>query len=166
MRALIALLGLSLLASGCSEREFRFSGSSSMSPTIKPNETVMADLAAYRKAGPQRWDVVLFHPPPEALLGPADQTWAMRVIGLPGESLEIRDDGIYIDGRRQEPPGSLANVQFFAHGSQAQLPTIKYPHQIAADSYFLVGDNTANAFDSRYWGSLPKTNILGKVKDK
>ena len=90
----------------------------------------------------------------------------MRVIGLPGESLEIHDDGIYIDGRREAQPERMAGIHYVARVLRSPLPAVGYPYKIPADSYFLVGDNTTNSFDSRFWGALPKQNILGRVRDK
>ncbi|HOX58206.1 MAG TPA: signal peptidase I [Candidatus Paceibacterota bacterium] len=162
MRVSILILTLVVLATGCSEGRFRQSGSSAMSPTIQPNEGFVADMSAFRKAGPQRWDVVVFHPPPKETLTQPQEIWAMRVIGLPGESLEIRDDGVYIDGKREAQPDRLAGIRYVA----ISLPTVTYPYKIAADAYFLVGDNTTNSFDSRFWGGLSRQSILGKVKNK
>src|SRR5262245_19801090 len=127
-----------------------------MSPTIQPDETVVADMSAFRKAGPQRWDVVVFHPPPKP-----QEIWVIRVIGLPGESLEIRDDSIYIDGRREAQPERMASIRYVRPKAG-----VAYPYKIAADTYFLVGDNTTDSFDSRFWGSLSRQSILGRVKNK
>jgi signal peptidase I len=45
-------------------------------------------------------------------------------------------------------------------------PRLAYPFQVPGDSYFVLGNNTADSLDSRYWGALPRENILGKVRDK
>jgi len=165
MRTSIIILTLLVLISGCSERSFRQNGSSAMSPTIKPNETVVADMSAFRNTGPQRWDVVVFHPPPQPWI-PKEEIWVQRVIGLPGESLEIRDDGIYIDGKRETQPDRLASIRYIPSIPDPHNPTVSYPFKIPADTYFLVGDNTTDSFDSRFFGALPRQSILGRVKDK
>jgi signal peptidase I len=165
MRASNIALVLLALASGCSEERFRQNSSSAMSPTIQPNETVVADMLAFRKRGPQRWDVVVFHPPP-ATRAQTNDIWLMRVIGLPGESLEIREDGVYIDGRREAPPGRLAGIHYVPSVSRSVQPALPYPFKIAPDSYFLVGDNTTNSFDSRFWGASSRQSILGRVRNK
>jgi signal peptidase I len=166
MRVSILILTLVVLATGCSEKRFRQNGSSAMSPTIQPNESVVADMSAFRKSGPQRWDVVVFHPPSKETLTQPQDIWVMRVIGLQGESLEIRDDGVYIDGKREGQPERLAGIRYVASISRSPLPTVTYPYKIGADTYFLVGDNTTNSFDSRFWGALSRQSILGKVKNK
>jgi signal peptidase I len=161
----VSILTLVVFLAGGSERRFRQSGSSAMSPTIQPNENVVADMSAFRKSGPQRWDVVVFHPPPKETLTQPQNVWVMRVIGLPGEGLEIRDDGIYIDGRRETQPKHIASIRYTASVPGSPQSAVIYPYKIAADTYFLVGDNTTNSFDSRFWGSLSRQSILGKVKD-
>jgi signal peptidase I len=160
MRPLILILGLAVFASGCSERRFRQNAASAMAPTIQPNETFRADMSAYRKNGPQRWDVIVFNPPKETQAQPQEM-WVMRVIGLPGENLEIRNDGIYIGGRRENPPDRLNDIHYMG-----SIGSVIYPYAIPPDTYFVAGDNTLNARDSRFWGALPRQAIRGKVKDK
>ncbi|MFN7138946.1 MAG: signal peptidase I [Limisphaerales bacterium] len=166
MRVFILIVTFAVLVSGCSEKQFRQSGSSAMSPSIQPNETVVADMSAFRKSGPQRWDAVVFHPPSKQTSTPQQEIWVMRVIGLPGESLEIREDGIYIDGRREAQPERIAGIRYVANVPHAPQSGVAYPYKIAPDTYFLVGDNTTNSFDSRFWGSLSRQSILGRVKNK
>ena len=166
MRVSILMLGLVVLVSGCSEKRFRQSGSSAMSPSIQPNEGVVADMSAFNKTGPQRWDVVVFHPPPKETFTQPQEIWVMRVIGLPGESLEIRDDGVYIGGKRQAQPESLADIRYVASIARSPQPSVAYPYTIPPDTYFVVGDNTTNSFDSRFWGALSRQSILGRVKNK
>jgi signal peptidase I len=166
MRNCILILTLVFLATGCSERRFRQNGSSAMSPSIQPNESFVADMAAFRKSGPQRWDVVVFHPPPRETLAQTQEIWVMRIVGLPGESLEIRDDGVYVGGKRETQPARLAGIRYVANTSRSSLPSVTYPYKLAADTYFLVGDNTSNSFDSRFWGGLSRQSILGRVKNK
>jgi signal peptidase I len=137
-----------------------------MSPTIQPNESVVADMSAFRRSGPQRWDVVVFHSPSKETLTQRQEIWVMRVIGLPGESLEIRDDGVYIGGKCETQPDRMAGIHYVASVSRSPRPAVSYPYKISAGTYFLVGDNSTNSFDSRFWGALPKQSILGKVRGK
>lgn len=148
---------------GCGKK-YIFVGSASMSPTINSDEVATVNLRAYSKRKPQRWDVVLFHPPPSTLV--SGQSWIMRIVGLPNEVIEFKDGGIHIDGVLQPAPIHLANIRYSAVSPGNGLPAspLLYPYKIPEDTYFLCGDNTTSSFDSRYWGSLPRANILGKVE--
>ncbi|MCX6884749.1 MAG: signal peptidase I [Verrucomicrobia bacterium] len=155
-----------IAATGCSDRAFRQNGSSAMAPTIQPNESVVAEMGAYRSGKPQRWDVVVFHPPTEETGTKQGEVWVMRVAGLPGESLDIRGDGIYADGRRQAQPGRIDGIRYFPGIQGAMVRGVSYPCKIPEGSYFLLGDNTTNSFDSRFWGPVSGQRILGRVRNK
>ncbi len=156
----IVLLGF---ATGCSGKRFR-QASSAMAPTIQSNEVAVADMGAYETAKPQRWDVVVFLPPDAARM-PTGTVWVMRVAGLPGESLDIRADGIYIDGKLVTQPDRISGIRYVPKVN-AFTPSVSYPYKIPMGSYFIVGDNTTNCLDSRLWGALPEQGILGRVKGK
>ena len=137
-----------------------------MSPTIKIGDFICVDLSAYAKSNPRRWDVVLFHPP-AATKADSLGSWDMRVIGLPGESVSIQGDGIYIDGKRLIQPPIVNGIRYETPKVYpAPEPDISYPYTVPADSYFVLGDNTSTARDSRFWGAVPRQNILGKVIGK
>ncbi|SRR5882724_2769974 len=166
MRISIIILALLIFAIGCSKRRFHMNGSTVMSPAIQPNETVVLDMSAFSKSDPQRWDIVAFHPPPESKTS-SEAIWVMRVIGLPGESLEIREGGIYVDGKLEAQPNQLSGIRYVPSVPvKYPHPTISYPYKISADAYFLAGDNTTNSYDSRFWGAVPRPSILGRVNDK
>jgi signal peptidase I len=134
-----------------------------MEPTIKKGELLIADMTAYSAATPARWDVVIFtHPQPRH----KNQPWCFRVVGLPGESIDIRPQGIFVNGTNTPLPIHLRKLAYVAAIPQGPPPTALFPFSIPAGHYFLLGDNSTNAFDSRYWGPLPLTNIIGKVARK
>ena len=137
---------------GCGQHNM---GSASMSPTIKPGEEISIDYTAYVLVAPKRWDVVAFEPPMYT-----DQLWAMRVIGLPGETVSVSSNGVMINGVIMSLPAQLANVSYVAAAASA------VGYVVPKDSYYVLGDNSTNANDSRFWGALPRTNIVGKVKGK
>ncbi len=146
---LLAMLVVGLC--GCEKKNVV---SSAMSPTIQPGEAVTVDYSAYLAAPPQRWDVVVFEPP----MFP-NQLWAMRVVALPGETVSV-SNGVSIDGRSVSLPAHLTNVSYLAAGASAQN------YVVPVRSYYVLGDNSQNANDSRFWGSLPASNIVGKVRGK
>jgi hypothetical protein len=63
------------------------------------------------------------------------------------------------------PPDRLSDIHYLP-AIPGSFPAVPYPYKIAPDNYFVVGDNTTNSFDSRFWGGLPRKSILGRVKDK
>lgn len=158
-----AIVGLVLLLSLCScgQKVFR-QGSAAMEPTIKKGERIVVDLAAYSSAAPARWDVVVFQLPGSGTLT------CSRVAGLPGETIDIRPQGILINGTNLALPAHLSNLVHLP-SIPREFPvlvsgeTVAFPFSIPAGSYFVLGDNTTNAFDSRYWGALPLKNINGRV---
>jgi len=167
---LVVVVAISLLCVilavryGCSKRCYRQT-TSPMVPTIKVGDHIWVDLSAYAKSRPQRWDVVLFHPPAAAKRD-SRASWDMRVVGLPGESITIQDDGIYIDGKRMAQPPIVNAIRYQPPPMEGyQIEGVVFPYAVPADAYFVVGDNTT-AFDSRFWGALPSQNILGKVVGK
>jgi signal peptidase I len=98
---------------------------------------------------PQRQQVIVFHPP---LTGAND--YIKRVIGVPGDKLEIRRGAVWINGRVLVEP----YVAF------PMNPNETYPYQavtIPPGQYFVMGDNRGNSYDSRYWGFVPRENIIG-----
>lgn len=130
-----------------------------MSPTIQKGEIVGVDSSAYSSSPPKRWDVIVFtHPEKQTL-------WCARVVGLPGETISIESQGISISGAVQMQPDGIKSVRYVA--SIPGLPSkITFPFTVAAASYFVLGDNSTNAYDSRFWGAVPAANIKGRVKDK
>jgi signal peptidase I len=104
--------------------------------------------------------------PPHLARGNPDMHRVMRVIGLPGEMVAIRDDGIAVDGSLVNPPAHLAGIRYAAATDFRPPAPITYPFRVPSNSVFVLGDNTTNAFDSRFWGPLPKENIVGRVRDK
>jgi signal peptidase I len=135
-----------------------------MAPTIKSGEVVTGEISGFQRVFPRRWEVVVFFPP--STNGHKEvEFWCMRVVGLPGERIHIREDGIYIDGKRQDQPEHISHIRY-APTIEGLTSKVSYPYEIPVNSYFLVGDNTTNSFDSRFWGPLSGSRIVGRVKGK
>jgi signal peptidase I len=109
---------------------------------------------------PRRGDVLVFKYPDEP-----DRDFIKRVIGLPGETLELRAKKIYINGRPLDEP----YVHFLEPAHDAQEITSfdvreRYgPVTVPEGQYFVMGDNRDNSQDSRYWGFLPRSYIKGRA---
>ena len=135
-----------------------------MSPSIKQGEKVTVDYTAYAVAAPKRWDVVVFEPPMIT-----NQVLAMRVVALPGETVAFATGGITLNGKRLILPPHVPNVTYVAMDHPAlQRGTggIVSPYVVPTNSYFVLGDNSTIAYDSRFWGAVPRNSVLGRVKNK
>ena len=148
---------------GCTKKEMK-QASSSMEPTIKRGEVISVDMKAYSGASPIRWDVVVFESP-----SAGGGHWASRVVGLPGETIDIRSGRVVIDGKEETPPPRLSIGGYkLPKGDLASSASgpVTFPFKIPAGSYFVLGDNVSNALDSRFWGGLHGSKIIGKVPGK
>ncbi len=122
----------------------------SMLPTIQLQDRVIVDKISYKFSEVKRGDVVVFRPPSNVDQGGTD--WVKRVIGLPGERVEIRDGEVFINEKELTEPYEM------------EKPNYKFgPFVVQKGSYFVLGDNRNNSRDSHYWGELSNQNIVGKV---
>lgn len=104
---------------------------------------------------PKRGDIIVFISPEDG-----KKDFVKRLIAVGGETVEIKNGKIYIDGRVIEEPASIRSVYYSNAGDYGQeAQVIKVPK----DSYYALGDNSSSSRDSRYWGFIPKKNLLGRV---
>lgn len=135
---------------------------SSMQPTINRDDHLFVQKYAYWFAKPKRGDLVVFKTEDivHALL-PKGQYYIKRVAALPGEELEIVNGRLVVGGKPIESPAALAGDNFTPHSFGSSDSEVHH-FSVPADSYFVVGDNGANSFDSRYFGSVSRRSIIGK----
>jgi signal peptidase I len=154
------LMVVTITLCGCTQKAVL---TSSMSPTIKPGAKITVDWTAYVLSPPKRWDVVCFEPPTSK-----NQIWAMRVVGLPGETVSFGAGGIAINGRSVAPPSNITNVVYVSVDHPALrgggVGAITSPYVVPSNCFFVLGDNSTNALDSRFWGAVQRTNIFGRVR--
>ena len=117
----------------------------SMNPTLQPGEYVLVDKISYLWSAPQRGDILVFHHPA------GDRDLIKRLIGLPGETIEISGGVVKINGQALDEPYIAAP------------PTSGGTWTLAPDQFFMMGDNRNNSSDSRAWGPLDKKFIVGKM---
>jgi signal peptidase I len=124
----------------------------SMKPTIEIGDKLIADMKAYKKLPPQRGDLLIFRFPKDESI-----TYIKRVIGLPGEKLEIIEQTVYINGQ----PLKESYTRFMLPKSTNQ--SFGYV-QIPENHYFVLGDNRDNSRDSRHFGFVQRSQILGQAR--
>lgn len=131
----------------------------SMFPFLKDKDYVLTDKVSYRLHPPRRGDIVVFHAPLAANCPTgAGCDYIKRVVGLPGEQVEVRDNGIFINGSQLPEPYIASDVLtepgFF---SRDRIVTL------GEQEFFLVGDNREHSADSRAWGPVEPSNIVGRA---
>ncbi len=124
----------------------------SMSPTLELGDHVIADMKAYQTKEPQRGDLIIFKYP---VIESAP--YVKRLIGLPGETIEIRNRMVYVNGN----PLIERHVQYTNPDS---ISKHYGPYNLGQGEYFVLGDNRDNSQDSRYWGPVKKSLILGQAR--
>jgi signal peptidase I len=138
-----------------------------MEPTIHADEVMKADMTAYRSAAPKQWDIVIFTPPSHAAPASDDPgMWTFRIVGTPGDTILFDDSGLVINGKPANLLPSLEGIKYkekTASGIPGRPHSPSYPFTVPTGQYFVLGDNPDHANDSRFWGTLPKENIIGKV---
>ena len=125
--------------------------SESMTPTLKVGDRVLVNKLSYHVHAVHRGDVVVFRRPPKEE-DPNVRDLIKRVIGLPRETIEARDGIVYIDGRRLHEP--------YVHGEVTE----NLPQQVVPPGhYWVMGDNRINSRDSRVFGAIPRSLIVGRA---
>ncbi len=122
---------------------------SSMDKTFKDGDYVLVDKISYRFKAPQSGDVVVFNPPATA---ENTSRFIKRIIATPGESIEVKESGTYIDNDK-----IIENFIDYPSKKTSVSTLLK------KDEYFVMGDNRYVSYDSRYWGPIVKDEIQGRV---
>jgi len=124
----------------------------SMEPNFKEGDYLIVDEITYRFSSPERGEVIIFKSPSDP-----SQRLIKRIIGLPGETVEIKDGKVFIyneEGKKILDESSyLSNLK-----TEGELKIT-----LGEKNYFVLGDNRYFSYDSRKFGSLSRENIIGRV---
>lgn len=127
--------------------------SESMVPTLQIGDRLLVDKIIYKFTDLHRGDIIVFAPPPEARtpeLGNDDLI--KRIIGLPGDKIQVQNGIVYINNKPLDEPYI------------AEKPTYTYgPETVPEDTFFMMGDNRNRSFDSHAWGFMPQENVKGRA---
>jgi signal peptidase I len=127
-------------------QNFRVEGFS-MEPTLHTNQYLLVNKVSYMVGEPQRGDIVVLRFPQDPR-----RDFIKRVIGLPGEEVEVRGGSVYINGRVLDEP------------YLTDRPVYTYPKKnVPENGYFVLGDNRNNSHDSHVWDWLPREYLIGKA---
>jgi len=127
----------------------------SMEPTLMPGDKIFVSRFIYRFHKPQRGDVIVFRYPENPR-----RDFIKRLAAFGGESIEIADGKVKINGEVIESPEIFQKIYYENRGAYGALDAqITIPN----DCYFVLGDNSSSSRDSRYWGFVPRKLLLGKA---
>jgi len=148
---------ISILSIRSTLLEARFIPSEAMMPTLQMGDRVLVEKVSYRHGQPQRQDIIIFMPSRSLRQTNPALTEALlqRIIGLPGETVEVNAGKVFINNQPLTEP--YIN----------EPPTYQWgPETVPANSYFVLGDNRNNSFDSHLWGYVPLETIIGRVNKR
>lgn len=128
---------------------------SSMAPNFHNKDYLIIDRISYRKSEPLRGDVVVLKYPKDNR-----QYFIKRIIGLPGETVQLKDGGVFIVSEQQSGGFQLKEGYLPKNIQTLGKPG---PLTLGSGEYFVLGDNRTASSDSRVWGILPKDDIVGRA---
>lgn len=130
----------------------------SMEPNFFDKEYMLVNKISYNFSEPKRGDVVVFFYP-----GEPDKKFIKRIIGVPGDTIEIKNDQVYLFINKKSA-GVLAESYIpSAMPTPTEIRETIITRKVGQEEYFVLGDNRLNSSDSRIWGMLPRENIIGKA---
>ena len=143
-----------------------FIPSGSMEPTLQIGDRILVNKLSYHLHAVDRGDIVVFsRPPTENCGGPTVNDLVKRVIGLPGNIISVSGGYVYIDGKRLDETWLPASEQgVTVAGPAGNSSNLVRPYRVPTNDYFVMGDNRTDSCDSRYWGPISKSLIVGKVE--
>lgn len=130
---------------------FRFP-SSSMRETLLPGDMFVSNTWKYRDAQPARGELVVFRFP-----GDPSVKYVKRVIGLPGDTVEMKGGAVHVSGKQLHEP-------YVTPANNVRTATADLRFVVPPDSFFVLGDNRDHSNDSRYWGFVRKDHLHGNVE--
>lgn len=128
----------------------------SMEPLVPDHSMVIASRVSYVLTDPRRGDVVIFPAPDNTSM-----LYVKRIVGLPGDHVEIKDERVYVNGQALDEPYLVRQQKTITSYGQ-DMPT---SWDVPADSYFMLGDNRMNSLDSRFWKEpfVKRDDIIARV---
>jgi signal peptidase I len=139
--------------------------SASMRPTLIEGDKLFVNKYVYRFEEPKRGDIVVFRYPgnpnnPLETKEDKKKDYIKRLAAFGGETVEIRDGRIIVDGKVIDDPATFGKFYYYNHERYGG-PNEKI--RVPDNSYYVLGDNSAHSADSRFWGFVPKKNLIGKA---
>jgi signal peptidase I len=107
---------------------------------------------------PHRQEVIIFRPP----YAPDSTDLIKRAIGVPGDNVDLHDGSVFVNGKKLLEPYAVGPTEAIPAGNApAGYSEIHFPYHVPDNCYLAMGDNRTNSYDSRFWGCVPRANIIG-----
>ena len=140
---------------------------SSMEPTLLGRshgveDRFIVDRLSYLFAPPKRGDLVAFRTKGMSGIS-GDDIYVKRLVGLPGEMIEMRDGHLFANGRMLTVSDGIPDFMYKNPPGHPPAIPLEVGYEVPKNSFFVIGDNAQNSADSRYWGAVPQANIYGRV---
>lgn len=132
----------------------------SMMPTLHNQDRMIVNKFSYKIGEPKRFDIIVFH-------APEGKDYIKRVIGLPGDEIEYKDDILYVNGKAYEEPYLEEYKKAVIDGPLTEPFTLEEKigkKKVPEGQLFVMGDNRRYSKDSRHIGTIPMEKVLGKTK--
>ncbi len=146
----IALTLLLFLVINLAVQNYDVSGPS-MEPSLHDQERIMVDKVSYRFRSPARGDVIVFVAPPEP-----SEDYVKRIIALPGDVITVRGTTVIVDG-------VTLKETYVNPADQGNAYPTMINRMVPPNEYFVMGDDRVDSYDSRAWGFVPRSNIIGRA---
>lgn len=131
----------------------------SMVPNFQSGEHVLTDKVTYKIREPLRGEIVVFHAPPDANCPEGTGCdFIKRILAVPGDTVEVKDNAVWVNGDKLPEPYIPADFPIMP-GNATKGKSV----YLGPDEYFVVGDNRPYSSDSRAWGAITKSDIIGRV---
>jgi len=133
-----------------------------MTPALSPGDHFMMERFTFLVRKPQRGDMIVFRTDGIASL-PADTLYIKRVAGEPGERLRISDGKLYVNDTHVALRNASGEIRYVFLPGSSYLASDKDSVTVPDGQYFVLGDNSSNSSDSRFWGFVPAKNVMGRA---
>jgi len=169
----LALSGILALGVRTLVAEARWIPTGSMEPTLHgvqdqwQADKIIVDKVKYKFSPPERGDIVVFSPTDELQKEQFHDAFIKRIIGLPGERVELKNGKVYINNKSLPeekylfPPTVRTGIDVCTITSRR--PFLSQPQTIPPNSYLVLGDNRPSSYDGRCWGLVPREKIIGRA---